>query len=131
MVVYRTFLLAKKLLLRKDQPRILESIATKVGAVWEVNEPNESRTEIGRRSFSSRVKRLWSLLPEESKDMTIETKDQKDIAKDVIRNIDSTWILWGGAKSTTGASFSTNTTSDGFNNGDPEAEEENIEDDCY
>ena len=123
LVVYRTFMLANKLLLRKDQPRILKSFATKIGEEWVVNEPNDSRTEIGRRSFPSRVKRLWSILPAETKAITLKSKKQKTHIKDLMRNVDVKWVLWGGERSTLDTAHETlnstnRTTMDEFTRGD-------------
>ena len=78
LVVYRTYLLAKKLLQKKDQQRILKSFAKITEYGLEVDSPAQSRTEIGKRSFSSRVKRLWSVLPEELKNGECKTKKQKE-----------------------------------------------------
>ena len=78
LVILRSLLLAKKLLRKGDQPRILRSFAEEAEEGWLVKSIAESRTEIGRRSFASRVRRLWSVLPEEMKVIEIKSKDEKE-----------------------------------------------------
>ena len=90
LVVLRSILLAKKLLRKGDQPR---SFAEKADEGWLVKSIEESRTGIGRRSFSSRVRRLWSVLPEEMKVNEIKSKVEKEKAKIFIENLDLDWIL--------------------------------------
>ena len=65
------------MLQRKDPVRSLHCMADKTEeGVWKVKTPDEkARTEVGRRTFSSRVKRIWSILTEEEKVMNIKNKN--------------------------------------------------------
>ena len=64
---------------KRDQPRILRSFATenKETKEWTVDEPRLARTEEARRSFPSRVKRIWSVIPDEIKIMNVKSKENK------------------------------------------------------
>ena len=102
MVIYRTVLLAKKLLIRGDQPRILRSFAKECcqNNEWIVEEPKDSCTDIARRSFSSRVKRIWSVISEDIKSINVNSRENKKLIKDEVTRLDAKWILWGGNRTT-------------------------------
>ena len=77
LVVWRTFKLAKKILLRKNPMKMLRRLAEESDGDWKVKPPEKRRTEVGKRTFSSRVRRLWSILPEEVKHLDINKKSTK------------------------------------------------------
>ena len=88
------------MLQRKDPVRSLHCMADKTEeGVWKVKTPDEkARTEVGRRTFSSRVKRIWSILTEEEKVMNIKNKNDLRHLQRKIKNLDEkvkNWILWG------------------------------------
>ena len=61
--IFRTYILAQKLLKSGGPQRLLARIADKVGDLWTVKEDSGNyRTALGKRSFLSRVIRIWSLL---------------------------------------------------------------------
>ena len=95
LAVFRTLLMGKKLLRMGDQVRVLRSFATVTDGGWVVNNDAFARTEIGRRSFSHRIKRLWRVIPEHIQVMNVKTKKEKDLIKNYIRGINCEWILWG------------------------------------
>ena len=81
MAVFRTYTMARKILLKCDPLRILNRFAD-CGAdgVWVVKTDNRIyRTAIGRRMFSSRVRRLWSVLTEEEKCYNPKNKYEMNI----------------------------------------------------
>ena len=94
-MIYRTLLLALKLLRRKDQPRILGQFCSSENGSLKVLEYTGARTEIGRRSFAARVKRLWPLVPEEMKNMEVKTRKEKEKLKEFVKTLNSNYILWG------------------------------------
>ena len=51
-----------------------------------------------KRMFSSRIRRLWSLLSEQEKFYDPKNCFQKNALKDRIRSFDVDWILWGEKK---------------------------------
>ena len=71
-VIYRTYVLALKILHREDPIRLLEKFAQRENNDWIVKKPNKYRIKNGARMFSERVARLWSVLTEEEKIGTLK-----------------------------------------------------------
>ena len=83
-------------ILRKGNPlKMLKRIATERDNIWTVKKPKTYRTEMGKRSFSARVSRLWMVLPEELKTLDTSSKQTKVQLLEFIRTTDMRWILWG------------------------------------
>ena len=83
--------------MRGDPIRILRRFAYfEEGSSWKVL-PGEGshRTEMGRRMFSSRIRRLWSVLSEEEKTFNPNNNAHKQALRAKISKIDNDWILWG------------------------------------
>jgi len=41
------------------------------------------------------VKRLWSLLTQEIKDMLVKSREKKEKVKEFVKHLDSNYVLWG------------------------------------
>ena len=55
LVVWRTYKMAKKMLVKGNPQKMLRRMATKSNDTWEIDPPKNHRTKLGRRSFTSRV----------------------------------------------------------------------------
>ena len=97
MIIYKTIKLAKKMMRRGDPEKMINRFAEKNNGIYKVKENIEYRTEIGRRSFVARVIRAWSLLPEQHRQDNMTKGDEEKI-KEIIKNIDTDWVLWGRSK---------------------------------
>ena len=95
LAIWKTIIMAKKLLQRQDPKTILRTFAKEGQEGWIVNNVKEYRTEIGRRAFSSRVERVWQSLSDDAKKIIPTTRKSKDILQREIKTMNKEWILWG------------------------------------
>ena len=95
LTVWRTVILAKKILANKDPMELLSRIAVETQRGWEVKAIKKYRTEAGRRMFSARVSRIWSLLTPQEKIISLKSKSGLMKLKKKIVRQDLDWILWG------------------------------------
>ena len=97
LIIYRTYVLAKKILERGDPIRVISRFAeSDQEGTWTVmKEKRPARTETGKRTFSRRVMRLWEELTEDEKSANINSSSEKEKIKERIKELDADWILWG------------------------------------
>ena len=97
LIIFRTYILAKKMLERGDPVRVINRFAkSDLGGTWSVKkEIRPARTETGRRTFSRRVMRLWEELTEDEKSANICCSSERRKIKERIKKLDADWILWG------------------------------------
>ena len=99
LAIYKTLVMARKLLHGGKIKEILKMFARRNQAgVWEVLEPTQSRTQMKRRTFSSRVRRLWKTLNEYDKSCELNKPSNLKYLKQKIASLSSQtkeWILWG------------------------------------
>ena len=61
--------------MNKNSREILKRIADRNNdGHWEIKPEGKYRTEVGRRMFSARVRRLWSVLSPEERSLNIKSK---------------------------------------------------------
>ena len=97
LAIFRTYIMGRKILERRDPGRLLERIAEKdEHGNWNVKPPEKkTRTEIGRQTFSGRFGRLWSIMEESDKAILLKNKAELQKFKLKIGKFDKNWILWG------------------------------------
>ena len=97
LIIFRTYLLARRILTKRDPIKILRRFAEEdEEGEWRVNDDDSGlRTACGKRMFSSRVKRLWSGLSEGEKVANIQSKTAMEVIKNKIKTLDKNWVLWG------------------------------------
>ena len=74
LAVWRTLKMARKILIRRDPKRILRRMAVEINGRWDIKKPKNTRTELGRRTFSQRVCRLWLVIPDCLKIIDLDKK---------------------------------------------------------
>ena len=95
--VLRIYMMARKIIMKKNPIRILSRFAevNEDGNVKVKENNTRYRTEMGRRMFGARVRRLWSILDDEEKLFDPKNRSQMNLMKDKVRTLDCDWVLWG------------------------------------
>ena len=62
-VIWKTFKMMRKIMSKHNPLKMLKRILNDRNGCWEVKAPRKYRTELGKSSFTLRVRRLWEVLP--------------------------------------------------------------------